>query len=123
MHSDKEFAKQVCFSLPVLQRLLREGRKDDIDHIKSTKHQFIHEALKHAAQLNEHEDMQRILTSSESHTRAKYKCVVCLQNGANYAFLPCGHVCCCSPCATQLVERKCPMCRTEINSQVLLYFC
>ncbi|KAF8281840.1 putative Zinc finger, C3HC4 type (RING finger) [Trypanosoma cruzi] len=53
-------------------------------------------------------------------------CVVCFAEKRMYAFLPCGHVACCSSCG-KLVDR-CPVCREErfgycvVNTTALLQF-
>ncbi|KAH9320579.1 hypothetical protein KI387_015218 [Taxus chinensis] len=51
-------------------------------------------------------------------------CVVCLMRRRRSAFIPCGHLVCCSRCA-RLVERdsspKCPVCRQTIRGSVRIY--
>lgn len=49
----------------------------------------------------------------------KYTCFLCLKNGINMAFDPCGHVVC-SDCSRHSM-RECPFCRTPINSAMKLY--
>ena len=48
------------------------------------------------------------------------RCVVCLNEEANIVFIPCGHVCTCSSCSSQLQD-KCPMCRQDFTSRVRVY--
>jgi len=41
-------------------------------------------------------------------------CVICLENGRSYAFVPCGHKCICDQCAANTFNhhiKMCPMCR------------
>eukprot|EP00897_Mesotaenium_endlicherianum_P001883 jgi/Mesen1/1722/ME000138S00577 len=46
-------------------------------------------------------------------------CVLCLENQYNAVFVPCGHMCCCTVCASQL--RNCPLCRKRIVQAVKTY--
>lgn len=45
-------------------------------------------------------------------------CVVCLENDATHAFIPCGHMVVCSACAPRLLgqNKTCPVCRAPPNS-------
>ncbi|CAN0892646.1 E3 ubiquitin-protein ligase SP1 [Linum grandiflorum] len=43
-------------------------------------------------------------------------CVICLENEYNAVFLPCGHMCCCTTCCSQL--SSCPLCRRRIEKVV-----
>ncbi|ELP87739.1 inhibitor of apoptosis 1, diap1, putative [Entamoeba invadens IP1] len=43
-------------------------------------------------------------------------CRICLENQKNTVFIPCGHICSCSECASKL--DKCPICRAPITSIV-----
>lgn len=43
------------------------------------------------------------------------KCNVCWDKEKDTIFLPCGHVCCCSGCATQV--KLCPLCREKIKTK------
>jgi hypothetical protein len=49
----------------------------------------------------------------------KYTCFLCLKNGIDVAFSPCGHVVC-SDCNRHPL-RECPFCRTLISSAMKLY--
>ena len=48
------------------------------------------------------------------------ECVVCLDNRIDTAIIPCGHVCVCFECSSQI--QKCPMCRRELEGRIQLYF-
>ena len=48
-----------------------------------------------------------------------YTCFLCLKNGIDVAFNPCGHVVC-TDCNRHAL-RDCPFCRTPINSSLKLY--
>ena len=46
-------------------------------------------------------------------------CVVCLDNSKQYAIVPCGHLCVCHDCSTQLLY--CPMCRVRKEDVLRIY--
>nr|XP_043635843.1 E3 ubiquitin-protein ligase SP1 isoform X2 [Erigeron canadensis] len=43
-------------------------------------------------------------------------CVICLEQEYNSVFVPCGHMCCCVTCSSQLTS--CPLCRSRIGQVV-----
>ncbi|KAL9239214.1 hypothetical protein vseg_013554 [Gypsophila vaccaria] len=43
-------------------------------------------------------------------------CVICLEQEYNAVFVPCGHMCCCTGCSSQL--SNCPLCRRRIDQVV-----
>ena len=47
------------------------------------------------------------------------ECVVCLENEAVMALMPCGHRCACEACAPNL--RNCPMCRQPVRESTRIY--
>lgn len=48
------------------------------------------------------------------------ECVVCLEHRAQFALVPCGHVCLCKECAQQQV--MCPLCRKPVSSTLRVFF-
>ncbi|XP_062596293.1 baculoviral IAP repeat-containing protein 7-like [Saccostrea cucullata] len=46
-------------------------------------------------------------------------CRICMEEDVSIAFLPCGHLCCCSHCAPAM--RKCPICRAFVKGTVKTY--
>eukprot|EP00250_Pteridium_aquilinum_P003318 c13638_g1_i2 orf=150-1157(+) len=46
-------------------------------------------------------------------------CVICLEQEYNAVFVPCGHMCSCTSCSTQL--SNCPLCRRRIEQVVRTY--
>ncbi|KAG0555802.1 hypothetical protein M758_11G003500 [Ceratodon purpureus] len=46
-------------------------------------------------------------------------CVICLEQEYNAVFVPCGHMCCCTSCSSQLTN--CPLCRRHIDQVVKTY--
>ena len=49
------------------------------------------------------------------------KCSICYENNCNIVIIPCGHVCACSNCASNITF--CPMCRGDCIRKQPLYFC
>lgn len=49
------------------------------------------------------------------------QCKICLEARCDVVFTPCGHVCSCKNCASQL-SRKCPICR-KVSKKVNLFYC
>ncbi|XP_078489106.1 zinc finger protein isoform X2 [Ciona intestinalis] len=47
------------------------------------------------------------------------ECVVCLDRNSDTIFLPCGHVCACFICSTQL--QSCPMCRSDVTQKIKIF--
>ncbi|XP_067868850.1 LOW QUALITY PROTEIN: E3 ubiquitin-protein ligase LRSAM1 [Heterodontus francisci] len=47
------------------------------------------------------------------------ECVVCMERESQMIFLPCGHVCCCQTCGTEL--HACPLCRKDIEQKIRMY--
>ena len=53
-----------------------------------------------------------------SDLRVDYSCIICLSNPKNCAFVPCGHVTCCEPCALNIISQggKCLRCKKTVDS-------
>ncbi|CAK9021578.1 unnamed protein product [Durusdinium trenchii] len=49
------------------------------------------------------------------------KCVVCLDETARLAFVPCGHLASCEICAAQIHPLQCPVCRQKSESVLPIY--
>ena len=48
------------------------------------------------------------------------ECLICLTETRSVIIMPCGHLCVCSQCGTEIHKQKytCPICRGPINSLV-----
>ncbi|XP_035906534.1 E3 ubiquitin-protein ligase LRSAM1-like isoform X1 [Anopheles stephensi] len=44
------------------------------------------------------------------------ECVICMEQMVQVIFIPCGHMCCCSGCHTEIHD--CPMCRAYIERKI-----
>jgi hypothetical protein len=49
-------------------------------------------------------------------------CCVCLSTLSNTAFMKCGHMVTCNACAANRELKTCPVCRSNIDSKVRIYF-
>ena len=51
-------------------------------------------------------------------------CVVCTDEDASVACVPCGHVCACEACSGGLAahDRRCPVCRSNVERMMRVYF-
>jgi hypothetical protein len=47
------------------------------------------------------------------------ECCVCLEFAYSVLFIPCSHLCCCTPCARELDH--CPLCRVLVENRVAVY--
>ncbi|XP_056016025.1 E3 ubiquitin-protein ligase XIAP-like isoform X2 [Ostrea edulis] len=61
-------------------------------------------------------DEIRSLREENRKLREERLCRICMEEDIAIAFLPCGHLCCCTHCAPAM--RKCPICRASINVAV-----
>ena len=48
-------------------------------------------------------------------------CVICITNKATRVTLPCRHANLCQTCFTKLPQKKCPMCRSQMQSYFLIH--
>ena len=70
-------------------------------------------------------DVAPLPTATEATT-----CAVCLGNARSVAFIPCGHMVCCKPCATYLLDHPneenavpCPICKKDAVAGLFIYAC
>ena len=65
----------------------------------------------------------RSVLSNDQETATNSTCVVCQDEIANFAVVPCGHVCLCSTCSDICTgdDRPCPLCRVDILSTLRIY--
>tara|TARA_Y100000385_G_scaffold187769_1_gene194104 strand:- start:986 stop:2548 length:1563 start_codon:yes stop_codon:yes gene_type:complete len=54
----------------------------------------------------------------------RQECSICLDHEAQYAMIPCGHLCMCESCAVDaaLNIRDCPICRARVHKKIKIYF-
>ena len=70
-------------------------------------------------------DVAPLPTATEATT-----CAICLQNARRVAFVPCGHLVCCQPCAAYLLDHPneenavpCPICKKDAVAGLFIYAC
>ena len=47
------------------------------------------------------------------------RCKVCRTRNAQVVILPCGHLCCCLQCSTEI--QFCPVCKVKVNEKIRVY--
>jgi len=67
--------------------------------------------------------ISRELHRNQNQERAKDDsfCVVCLDNDATHAIVPCGHLCVCAECGDPTKLYNCPMCRGRIGQFMKIF--
>ncbi|GFH43916.1 hypothetical protein CTEN210_00390 [Chaetoceros tenuissimus] len=62
--------------------------------------------------------------SVEHGNSSKNVCVVCQDENAVMAIVPCGHMCLCAECSSSIMtnDKKCPLCRIAIREIMKIYF-
>ena len=67
-------------------------------------------------------------SAASSGAAASGACVVCVDQPAEMALLPCGHLCLCKSCCTELMKSHtaqtpatCPMCRTDVKAETRIF--
>lgn len=48
-------------------------------------------------------------------------CVICQENTSSHVVIPCGHLCLCATCETNVID-SCPLCRSVIQGKHKVYF-
>jgi len=64
---------------------------------------------------------QKKLAEVERQTEEKNSCKLCMEENISVVFLPCGHLCCCSGCASSNRVQTCPICRLEIENKFRVF--
>jgi hypothetical protein len=60
-------------------------------------------------------------TSKKKAKTTENECVICLTASKEVAFIPCGHLCCCSKCGLKTSLLQCPVCRLNITSRQKIF--
>jgi len=69
-------------------------------------------------------DKKQQLVEPKNVTEQGQDCVVCQEETAEQAIVPCGHQCLCVACATKIMNsdsKRCPFCRTDIERILKIY--
>jgi len=111
------------------QKVLKDlGQKDaQRPHQTLERHREAHKVTdERESELMQEIEEQRLLLQEQTRKlellEAQTQCVICFHTrSSNYAFQPCGHVCCCETCAHVMLGDKCPMCRVRVNVVTRVY--
>ena len=80
-------------------------------------------ALAHTSQA--YRDCSPSSSTASSSAPTIGECVVCVDEAATLAAMPCGHLCLCATCAAGLVRDgstpRCPICRSELSRTQRIY--
>ena len=68
-------------------------------------------------------DNEKKFSDFERETQEKSSCKVCMEDdiSVSVVFLPCGHLCCCSNCASKPAVKNCPICRVIITKKLTVF--
>jgi hypothetical protein len=58
---------------------------------------------------------------SDAEDAYKLKCVICTDKERGAAFIPCGHVVCCTKCSLLAVGGPCPICRCDVVASMRVF--
>ena len=105
-------------------------QKDRIIQQSEQKYKLLQQRLKEQ-ELNPEGEFQRRIREMEKENcclRFQRLCKICLQEEVQMVFIPCGHTVTCEDCAECLTDkkpqnqRKCPVCRKNIEGKVKIFF-
>ena len=65
----------------------------------------------------------RASSHGSSRSRKLGRCTICGDTDKNHVFVPCGHLCACKECASQVIVRKmsCPVCRGGVTEAIQVF--
>ena len=105
-------------------------QKDKIIKQSEQKYRLLQQRLKEQ-ELNPEGEFQRRIREMEKENRGlrfQRLCKICLEEEVQMVFIPCGHTVSCQECAQCLTDkkpqnqRKCPVCRKNIEGKVRIFF-
>lgn len=88
---------------------------------KSQNHNFEASPVAPSAPVEDMTDEQKctgvVTTNQSDDSVMEAECVICMDAKSEVVFVPCGHMCCCQPCASKEMD-SCPMCRSHIERTI-----
>lgn len=105
-------------------------QKEIIIKQSEQKYRLLQQRLKEQ-ELNPEGEFQRRIREMEKENRGlrfQRLCKICLEEEVQMVFIPCGHTVSCQECAQCLTDkkpqnqRKCPVCRKNIEGKVRIFF-
>lgn len=86
----------------------------ETENIEETRKEFVEATEKF------HQMKKTASLSGDTDMGNKYTCFLCLKNGINMCFNPCGHVVC-DQCHMKATYNECPFCRSDIACTTKLF--
>lgn len=103
----------------------------NVQHLFTYKHVLVleekNEVGKYSSDLTERAKVRvsRVILSSDPFLPQEgafnMECSICLENQKTIACLPCGHLCLCYACSTDVPE-TCPICRQKLTDKVKIFY-
>jgi hypothetical protein len=83
---------------------------------------FKNKQLEYVSEINAENKKIEELTQSEQNNDPAVagKCKVCFDKSAHMLLMPCKHLCLCQDCCEQ-INKKCPICRTEVVQEIAVF--
>ncbi|VDI16852.1 Hypothetical predicted protein [Mytilus galloprovincialis] len=94
----------------IMNVLLRE------DHLQTTDILNLPETSTAEGSVGASFDDTDLILEENRQLQEQRQCKVCREFDSTVAFLPCGHIVCCTDCAPAM--RKCPVCKTYVKGTV-----
>jgi hypothetical protein len=65
----------------------------------------------------------RASSQNSTGTRKLGRCTICGDADKNHVFIPCGHLCACKECSSQVIQRhmSCPVCRGHVTEAIQVF--
>ena len=122
--------EQSSTSLPISKNLDTKVEIDDyVGVFNETTQCFQHDnggSVTFSTSLNRAEGRSSAsisLQQAKSESIMNTECVICCDNNASFAVMPCGHLCLCTSCAVNFdgTGAPCPLCRTHCSGTLRIY--
>lgn len=122
--SDITHKKNEIYSKDLLLKSLKESFEIN-SHSKNVLIQkYIEESKKQENLIYELKKNIEFSNKKISEHEGKTTCSICYKNKINILLEPCGHICLCEQCLSELgnYSKYCPICRQSINNSKKIYF-
>lgn len=117
IHLDRALAYKWRYSTPDMREKYERKAKE---HNASLRHTI--EQSHEAAEVPPKSD-KTIAVPSAERGESSEECIVCLDRKRSHVAVPCGHLCLCAQCASELEKRsmKCPYCMKQVTLFARVY--
>ena len=98
-------------------------RPEKCQKVQTAREKELEEQIMQAeAKLTEQTQLLQAANMREQQTQQQKQCVICFEPKlANYAFIPCGHACCCLECVHTMIGNSCPLCREDVTAYIQVF--